>query len=1222
MQETGVIMPKIFYYPGAQAHLADYTLILEALGKGETTPGTKVEKLRGHALYSLRINIRGRILFTYFPYKKENYLLVLEILPDHEYYRSKFLKPGSAILKRFLSQNAEEIIEEIRGGDFEDAEPAVLAVEESSVDFNYVPVHLGHDTLVFDDVQTEALAQKAPLVIQGPPGSGKTSLALAFLLDGIMKKEFERILYVTQSNNLRNQMQKDWESHPEHAEHQDKIEILAYKDLFKAQNEDFSWDVTQSQNVFGEWLGTYKKQHKKAFAGNLGKIIFQEFRIISGHSQEKYLSHEVGNKQSLVKDQEDRRAFFEAYTNWLQYLKEKNITLCDFAKIPVREAYDRVMVDETQDFSHLQVAELLSLAKKGEIIYCIDQRQSLTDNNPKLIYIKNLVLSELKSLSEMTLPTNYRCPRQVIHFAEVFNEVRRELTPVNKAETGVMATNVEGHVSWIAPGNAEKEGFLSSLQDNVNVCVITHAEFVEEVKGKFGFIQVLTPDQAKGLQFKTIILYRILDTAVFAQANSILEKNKGERDVQFSAPFSACFVAATRAQETVFVYQEERHAIRHIVTRLKNTLELEHGTAGIAVSGEKSSKEEWEAQAVKYFTEGFTDTARNILEKYLGMDEQGMQEWEVRKNLVFFPPVTKNSNSEERKTGSSHKGKKKAAESSSSSQGDKTPGASNLPIEASSPKEKTAINSKKKDKQKVKQPARDKQQITKEFREAVEKKEWEKVIKLVNEGADVNIKLRNGLTPLHLAAYERHAKVVELLVDAGANIQEKMDTGATALHLAAQDGHDKMVELLLGKDAKIDEKMNDDVTALHLAAQDGHDKVVELLLSKGAKIDEKRNDGATALHLAAQNGHDEVVKLLLGKGVNIQEKKDAGHTALHVAAQEGYANVVGLLLEGKAKVDEKTDDGYTALHLAAQAGHDEVVKLLLGKGAKIDEKMNEGYAALHVAAENGHEEMVELLLNKGAKIDEKTNNGTTALHLAAYQRHAKVVELLVDAGAKIDEKMNEGYAALHLAAQNGHEEMVELLLSKGAKVADAVDMLLKLIFKSENLSLLESLLKHEELKDFDWNGVIVQQMTVLMLVCKSKNQAKPVELAKILINEKSVEIAKRNDMDITAVFQAMLFKNSEMIKLFLDKYQEIFSSLLMKDAKKNISVLTRTIDSISESDPYRKRLEVIRQGQGYQSEITKNLLFSPSAITLSKNGSAPENITENTAESSIERKFN
>jgi len=102
-------------------------------------------------------------------------------------------------------------------------------------------------------------------------------------------------------------------------------------------------------------------------------------------------------------------------------------------------------------------------------------------------------------------------------------------------------------------------------------------------------------------------------------------------------------------------------------------------------------------------------------------------------------------------------------------------------------------------------------------------------------------------------------------------------------------------------------------------------------------------------------------------------------------------------------------------------------------------------------------------------------------------------------------------------------------------------MLLKLIFKHGDLSLLESLLKHEELKSFDWNGVIDQKMTVLMLVCKSQNQAKSVELAKILINEKSVEIAKRNDVGITAVFQAMIFKNFEMVKLFLDEYEEKFA---------------------------------------------------------------------------------
>eukprot|EP01047_Picozoa_sp_COSAG01_P054895 COSAG01_NODE_6051_length_3879_cov_1.779365_1_plen_118_part_10 len=62
---------------------------------------------------------------------------------------------------------------------------------------------------------------------------------------------------------------------------------------------------------------------------------------------------------------------------------------------------------------------------------------------------------------------------------------------------------------------------------------------------------------------------------------------------------------------------------------------------------------------------------------------------------------------------------------------------------------------------------------------------------LVELGADVNQATRGddgGLTPLHIAALERHRDIALMLVQAGADVYCRTKTGLTPLHFAAKHG--------------------------------------------------------------------------------------------------------------------------------------------------------------------------------------------------------------------------------------------------------------------------------------------------------------------------------------------------------------------------------------------------------------------------------------------------
>ncbi|XP_068613571.1 transient receptor potential cation channel subfamily A member 1-like [Brachionichthys hirsutus] len=128
--------------------------------------------------------------------------------------------------------------------------------------------------------------------------------------------------------------------------------------------------------------------------------------------------------------------------------------------------------------------------------------------------------------------------------------------------------------------------------------------------------------------------------------------------------------------------------------------------------------------------------------------------------------------------------------------------------------------------------------------------------RLLNEGDE------RGLTPLHLASKEGHAKVVELLLRKGALLHSDYK-GWTCVHHAASAGYTQTMERLLSANPKLLDKTDEDGnTALHIAAREGHVAAVKLLMTRGAEIVLNRND-ASFLHEALQSGKKDVVNAVI-----------------------------------------------------------------------------------------------------------------------------------------------------------------------------------------------------------------------------------------------------------------------------------------------------------------------------------------------------------------------
>jgi hypothetical protein len=83
-----------------------------------------------------------------------------------------------------------------------------------------------------------------------------------------------------------------------------------------------------------------------------------------------------------------------------------------------------------------------------------------------------------------------------------------------------------------------------------------------------------------------------------------------------------------------------------------------------------------------------------------------------------------------------------------------------------------------------------------QFLQAVERTDWEKAIRLLARGADVNARTIVGLTALHLASANGDMGLVGVLLRHGADMDGR-SFGGTPLHLAAENGHYAVVKALL-----------------------------------------------------------------------------------------------------------------------------------------------------------------------------------------------------------------------------------------------------------------------------------------------------------------------------------------------------------------------------------------------------------------------------------------
>jgi ankyrin repeat protein len=150
-----------------------------------------------------------------------------------------------------------------------------------------------------------------------------------------------------------------------------------------------------------------------------------------------------------------------------------------------------------------------------------------------------------------------------------------------------------------------------------------------------------------------------------------------------------------------------------------------------------------------------------------------------------------------------------------------------------------------------------------ELARAVKLNRLKEVEDLLQRGADVN-----EMDPdwerdmLGIATAMGCTEIARLLIDKGADVRKKYKNGSTPLMIAAYTGRTEIAGLLIGKGTDIEAANEAGWTALMYSIIGKETELMRQLLDGGADISVRNNSGQTALDLSEIHNRPDMIQLL------------------------------------------------------------------------------------------------------------------------------------------------------------------------------------------------------------------------------------------------------------------------------------------------------------------------------------------------------------------------
>ncbi|MFS2016263.1 UvrD-helicase domain-containing protein [Massilia sp. CT11-108] len=572
----------------------------------------KLTNLTQGKFYRAKLDYADRLLFSIVRYDGETYALMLEVIEQHAYDRSRFLRGASIDDTKIPAADLAEAIRE--------AEPV------GYVNPNRPQVHWLDKVISFDDAQQAVYLQATPLIIVGSAGSGKTALTLEK-----MKQAQGDILYVTLSAYLAQSARDLYYAHGFEREGQE-TDFLSFREFLESiripQGREASW------RDFSTWFARMRQQFKgidahQAYEEIRGVITADAAGVLT---RDQYAA--LGARQSIFSSG-DRTALydlFEKYRVWLQEARlfDSNLVSHDWRR-QVQPRYDFVVIDEVQDLTPVQLALVLRMLKKpGQFLLCGDSNQIVHPNffswgKVKSLFWHDPELAERQQLQ--VLRANFRNGKQVTRIANTLLKIKHRRFGSIDRESNFLVEAVkqdEGAASLLTDSDAVRRDLNAQSRRSTRFAVLVlRDEDKAEARKHFDTPLIFSVHEAKGLEYDSIVLYRFVsdNRAQFAAiAEGVGEsdltgdelqygraRDKGDKSLEiYKFYVNALYVALTRAIHNVYLVESDKG---HPLLRLLDIANLD---APAKTAAQASSLEDWQKEARRLALQGKQEQADAI----------------------------------------------------------------------------------------------------------------------------------------------------------------------------------------------------------------------------------------------------------------------------------------------------------------------------------------------------------------------------------------------------------------------------------------------------------------------------------------------------------------------------------------------------------------------------------------------------------------------------------
>lgn len=591
--------------------------VLEHLKNGNFS-AAGVKKMPETGLYRARLDYDTRLVFKIAKHRGQPYLLLLEVIYNHDYSRSLFLRGDTVDEAKLISENSFS--------------PKTETVALPYVNPGKQYFYLLDKIISFDDVQEELFHLLPPLIIIGSAGSGKTALALEKL-----KMLKGNILYITLSAFLAEHAARLYYSHNYENEEQE-IDFLSFREFVESirmpQGREIDFRTFESWFISHKYHSKIKDAHKlfEEFKGVItGGVIDKEFL-----SEEEYIG--LGIKQSVFLS-EERPVVYNLFEKYLTFLKENNfydINILSHRWLPFcKPNYDFIIVDEVQDINNIQLYLIIqSLKNKQNFFLCGDSNQIVHPNFFSWSKIKTMFyLHHFEGNVRRILSTNYRNSPQVTELSNKLLKVKNSRFGSIDKESNYLISSVgasQGEVVFLEDTATVKNEFNQKTRQSTKFAVLVmRNEDKAEARKFFNTPLLFSVQEAKGLEYENILLFNFIsgndkefrEISSGVSADNLLSDelrysravDKGDKSLEvYKFYINSLYVAITRGIRNVYIVEQNP---KH---QLLSLLGLINTGQKVNLQQQTSSMDDWQREAQRLEKQGRNEQADHIRQTILG----------------------------------------------------------------------------------------------------------------------------------------------------------------------------------------------------------------------------------------------------------------------------------------------------------------------------------------------------------------------------------------------------------------------------------------------------------------------------------------------------------------------------------------------------------------------------------------------------------------------------